>query len=207
MSDEDAKRPHVPVAQRRAQLTEAAMEVMRRDGGWALTTRNVAEEAGLAVGAVHYAFRSKTELIASVFEADIESGATTIQAALGAGGTAREIIARAMEGWVAALREDRRTELVLQELTLMGVRDPELETLARDGVEHYRESLVDFLTRLADQVDQSWDAPVEMLAELVFSQFVGLAQNWMASGDDDLLDRCVADLVGQLARRLEPPQQ
>lgn len=196
------KRAHVPVAERRRQLTEAALQVMRRDGAWSLTTRAVATEAGLPLGAVHYAYGSKAELIASVLEADIESAAAVVREALAAGGSPQEIVDRALRSWVAALRQDRFTELALQELTLMGARDPELEPLARDGVVGYRQHLEVFLQQLADHTGSAWDTPVEVLAEVVFAQFVGLAQNWLSTGDDALLDACVADLGRNLAGRL-----
>ena len=55
------KRPHLPVEQRRAQLVAAAMRVMQREGAWSLTTRAVAREAGVPLGAVHYAFGAKAD--------------------------------------------------------------------------------------------------------------------------------------------------
>ena len=47
-----AKRTHLPIEQRRAQLVAAAMRVMQRDGAWTLTTRAVAREAEATTVAV-----------------------------------------------------------------------------------------------------------------------------------------------------------
>ncbi len=80
------RRAHLPVAERRAQLVAAAMRVMQRDGAWSLTTRAVAREAGVPLGAVHYAFASKTDLVRAVFQADRERSTAVLMRAVEAGG-------------------------------------------------------------------------------------------------------------------------
>lgn len=197
-----AKRAHVPVAERRRQLIEAAMVVMRRDGAWALTTRAVAAQAGVPLGAVHYAFDSKDALIEKVLEADIESAARTFDAAAAAGGSIAEIAERVLQRWFEALREDPLTETVLQELTLMGARDESLRRLAGSAVIGYRRQLEGFLEEMARRADGEWDAPVPVLAETVFGQFVGLAQGWLCTHDDALMRACLADLAHVLQSRL-----
>lgn len=196
------KRQHVPVAQRRRQLTEAAMTVMRRDGAWSLTTRAVAKEAGVPLGAVHYAFANKSELIAAVFAADVESAVVTARSATADGGTSEEVIGRALRTWMAGLQRDSLTEAVLQELTLMGARDPELAALADRAVVDYRNGVAAFLDRVAELDGSRWDAPTQVIAEGLFAQFLGLAQNWIATGDDGLLYACVDDVISVLSGRL-----
>lgn len=196
------KRTHVPVAERRRQLTEAAMRVMRRDGAWALTTRAVAAEAGVPLGAVHYAFDSKDALIEQVLAADIESAARTVDAAVAAGGSIEEIIERVLQHWFASLRDNPLSETVLQELTLMGAREPELGRLAAAAVVGYRQELQAMLQQVADQVGGTWSRPLPVLAEGIFAQFVGLAQNWLCTRDDELMTACLADLAETLQGRL-----
>lgn len=197
-----APRVHVPVEQRREQLTEAAMQVMRRDGAWALTTRAVAKQAGVPLGAVHYAFASKSDLIASVFAADVESAARTAQSAVEAGGSAEDIVTRALRTWMTHVQSDPLIEAVLQELTLMGVRDAELEAPGRTGVVDYRNGVVAFFDQVAEQCDREWAISTTVLAEIVFSHFVGLAQNWLITRDDELLDDCVEEIIDYVCGRL-----
>ncbi|MBW8172906.1 TetR family transcriptional regulator [Ornithinimicrobium sp. Arc0846-15] len=196
------KRVHVPVATRRAQLVEAAMRVMRRDGAWALTTRAVAKDAEVPLGAVHYAFDSKTSLMRAVYAADIDSAATVLGGALNPGDDPREVLRRAVRRYAASLRLDPQVELVFQELGLMGVRDEELTALSREAVVDYRAEVARFLTQVAADAGQVWDAPVEVLAESLFGSLIGLAQNWLGTRDDALLDDCLEDVADQLARRL-----
>src|SRR5690625_5306940 len=56
------------VAERREQLIDAAINVLAREGMDAATTRRITDEAGLALGAFHYAFRNKDDLLQAVIE-------------------------------------------------------------------------------------------------------------------------------------------
>ncbi|MGB7423305.1 MAG: TetR family transcriptional regulator [Ornithinimicrobium sp.] len=198
------KRTHMPVAERRAQLVQAAQSVMLREGAWALTTRAVAAEAGVPLGAVHYAFDSKGALISAVFGADIASVAAVVSEAMSRGGTPEEIIRRAVQRYAEELRRDPKAELVVQELGLMGVRDAELAHLAAEAVTGYRAEIVSFLDGVAAVEGRQWQAPVTVIAEVFFGQLVGLAQNWLCTSDDELLDACLDEVAHQLARRLLP---
>ncbi|MGB3685985.1 MAG: TetR family transcriptional regulator [Ornithinimicrobium sp.] len=197
-----AKRAHMPVEQRRVQLVEAAMEVMRREGAWALTTRAVAAQAGVPLGVVHYAFASKDALIGAVFNADSESATAVIGRSIEAGASGEQILRRAIDEYAEALVARPRNDLVIQELGLMSARDPTLEPLGRRAVEDFRAELVRLLTRVAEVEGAAWDARVEVLAESLFGSLVGLSQNWLCSGDDELLHACLADVVDRLLGRL-----
>lgn len=56
------------VAERREQLIDAAISVLASEGIGAATTRRITDEAGLALGAFHYAFRNKDDLLEAVME-------------------------------------------------------------------------------------------------------------------------------------------
>lgn len=175
------------------------MEVMLRDGAWGLTTRAVAAQAQVSLGALHYAFDSKSDLIAAVFAADVDSAAAVLTEAIGVGGSPETVLRQAIRSYADAVRKAPTAELVLQELTLMGVRDDALRALAKEATENFRAEIARFLTYLGAGDGQ---ASVTVLAESFFAQLVGLAQNWMSTGDDALLDACLDDLAAQMAARL-----
>ena len=60
--------PRIAVDERRELLVEAAIRVMVRDGVAKATTRSIVAEAGMALAAFHYSFRSKQELLENVIE-------------------------------------------------------------------------------------------------------------------------------------------
>jgi AcrR family transcriptional regulator len=53
---------------RREQLIDATIEIMKRVGVQSLTVRAVAQEAGATLAAVHYCFRGKEEMIHAAIE-------------------------------------------------------------------------------------------------------------------------------------------
>jgi TetR/AcrR family transcriptional regulator, regulator of biofilm formation and stress response len=57
---------HVAAADRRQQFIEAAARVIQKHGVARATTRNIAEEAGAPLGALHYCFGTKEELFEAV---------------------------------------------------------------------------------------------------------------------------------------------
>ncbi len=196
------KRTHLPVEQRRAQLVAAAMRVMQREGAWALTTRAVAREAGVPLGAVHYAFGSKSELVRAVFQADRDRATALLRRAVEAGGTPTEILTRALLGYVDSVVADPGAEMVLQELTMMGGRDDDLRVAARESTEQYRSDVLDLLRRVAEASGGTWSGDVDVLAESVLGLLFGASVNWLCTGDDALFRRCATDAAETLAARL-----
>jgi AcrR family transcriptional regulator len=198
----EARRAHLPVEQRRAQLVAAAMRVMQREGAWTLTTRAVAREAGVPLGAVHYAFGSKTELVRAVFRADRDRSTALLRRAVEAGGSPAEVLTRALVGYADSVIADPGAEIVLQELTMMGGRDDDLRAAARESTEQYRGDVLDLLHRVAEASGGTWSGDVEVLAESVLGLLFGASVNWLCTGDDDLFRRCATDAARTLAARL-----
>lgn len=196
------KRPHLPVEQRRAQLVAAAMRVMQREGAWSLTTRAVAREAGVPLGAVHYAFGAKAELVRAVFQADRDRATALLRRAVEAGGTPTEVLTRALVGYADSVIADPGAEIVLQELTMMGGRDEDLRAAARESTEQYRADALDLLHRVAEASGGTWSGDVDVLAESVLGLLFGASVNWLCTGDDALFRRCVTDAAETLAARL-----
>jgi AcrR family transcriptional regulator len=178
------------------------MRVMQRDGAWSLTTRAVAREAGVPLGAVHYAFASKTELVRAVFQADQERSTAVLMRAVEAGGSPAEVLTRALSGYVDSVITDPGAEMVLQELSMMGGRDEDLHALARESTEQYRRDVLDLLHRVAGASGGTWSGDVEVLAESVLGLLFGASLNWLCTGDDALFRRCVTDAAEALAARL-----
>lgn len=203
MTPARARRPQVPMARRRVELAEAAVQVMRREGAWTVTTRAVAAEAGVPHGSVHYAFSSKHELLKAVFAADVE-GATRVFSTVDLEGGATQVLARACQAYADRLTADPETELVLQELSLMGARDPELREIVQESTATYRRLVTDLLTGVTDREGGRWDAPVELVAEQVLGVLFGSAASWLVGRDDDLLRATLSDLAALTASRWGP---
>ncbi|MGD8150679.1 TetR/AcrR family transcriptional regulator [Ornithinimicrobium sp. Y1694] len=203
MTPPRARRPQVPMEQRRAELTEVALRVMAREGAWALTTRALAKEADVPHGSVHYAFSSKAEIVRAVIQADTDS-AVQIFGAVGVdGATPGETLGRAFTAYLDRLIADPQTELVLQELTLMAVRDPELAALMAESSVGYDQSLGRLLATLAEQTGRTWDAPLPVIVEQLLGLLFGTTQAWLLHRDDERLRSALADAARLYGARLE----
>jgi AcrR family transcriptional regulator len=141
------------VEERREQLVDAAIEVLAAEGLTKATTRRITDHAGLALGAFHYAFRSKDDLLQAV----IERIASRVEQAFS------EAVSEPSHGLQRALREMVQNfwqlaetapdlQLAQYELTVHALRDPRLKPLAIAQYERY----VDAVSRQLDRID---DAP------------------------------------------------
>ena len=196
------RRRQVPVAQRRAQLADAALRVMKRDGAWTVTTRAVAAEAGVPHGSVHYAFTTKEALLEAVIAADTEHAIAYLNAAAARSGTPAQALAAATGAYANAVRSDPETELVLQELTLMAAREPRLRELMTRSHETYRAGTTALLAELARRHDARWDAPVDVVADHLLGALFGSGTMWLVERDDARFDAALADLARATAARL-----
>lgn len=76
--------------QRREQIVRAALRLVRRAGVYGFTTADVADEAGVSRGILHYHFQSKDEIIReALFLLLVEFGRRAAEAVISAGGPAR----------------------------------------------------------------------------------------------------------------------
>ncbi|SJN16989.1 Transcriptional regulator, TetR family [Micrococcus lylae] len=200
------KRTHVPLEQRRRELTETAVRVMARDGAWALTTRAVAKEAGMPHGTVHYAFSSKNELLREVMRLDIshlsDLAAAQREREISSAQDVRHAVAEVFTAYADSVMADPDTETAYFELSLMAARDPELRALSGQSQGEYRAVVAQLLEDMAARTGLAWDADVALVAEQALSGLFGAAVGWLEHRDDALFRALIDDAAEVLARRL-----
>lgn len=119
------------VAERRTQLIDAAIDVLARDGIGAATTRRITDEAGLALGAFHYAFASKDDLLHAVIERFSTGMETVLQdAILEPDASLEDLGEQLIRGYWRYVEETPQLQLAQYELTVHALRDPRLRPLA-----------------------------------------------------------------------------
>lgn len=120
-----------PVDERRAQLVDAAITVLARDGLAGSTTRRITQEAGLALGAFHYAFASKSDLLRAVIERYADNIADVLAATIADDINDLATFARhVLEGYWSIIEDTPDLQLAQYELTVLALRDPDLRDLA-----------------------------------------------------------------------------
>jgi AcrR family transcriptional regulator len=178
------------VDERREQLIDATVAVLASDGLAAATTRRITDEAGLALGAFHYAFRSKDELLRAVIER-MASQISDVLDRLADG--ARRDLPSAVEAFIRGVWDyveaNPEVQLAQYELTIHALRDPSLRELASWQYDRYSEITVQAL-------DGVPGAPTG-------DDLVELSRFLVATLDGLILHHCVQGDLESARRRLE----
>ncbi|WP_418959781.1 TetR/AcrR family transcriptional regulator [Streptomyces tritici] len=176
--------PRLSADDRREQLVEAAIRVMIRDGVARTTTRAVVAEAEVPLGAFHYCFRSKEELLQSVTERIMERTLAPPRD-LPEGTTPGEAIRAHLHAYWDGVRSRPEEHLVTYELTQYALRRPELTVVARRQYRHYVAVGSDYLDALARALRIRWTVPLPVLARHGTAVLDGLTLTWLIDRDDE----------------------
>lgn len=187
-------------ADRRRRLCEAAVTVALRDGIAGLTTRAVAEEAGLTAAMVGYEFDSKDGLLLAVLE-HIHAGVrdTLASAPLaGARDPATALVTLADTYWAHA-QATPALQRAQYELTLHALALPGGEAIARAQYRGYLLAVTNALA-LATPLPA---ARLQEVAGAAIAVVDGLILQWLATGDAAACTRRLALGMRALQRSLQ----
>ncbi|MER5867571.1 TetR family transcriptional regulator C-terminal domain-containing protein [Kitasatospora sp. NPDC002040] len=192
----------MPSAERRRQLTEAAIRAMTRDGVARTTTRSIAAEAGLSLSVFHYCFDSKQALLESVITTITEHSVTMVRDAIRPQATLRETVRAGFQAYWAHVVANPAEHMLTYELTQYALRQPGFEHLARRQYELYTETYRELIEQLAKTMEFELLVPVPVLARYLAAMTDGLTVNFLVLGDPeaaaevlDLVTEHVAGLV------------
>ncbi|NGO46314.1 TetR/AcrR family transcriptional regulator [Streptomyces ureilyticus] len=197
----------MPSAERRRQLTEAAIRAMTRDGVPRTTTRSIAAEAGVSLSVFHYCFDSKQALIESVIETITGHYVTVVKEAIRPKATLRETIGAGFQAYWDHVSANPGEHMLTYELTQYALRQPGFEHLARRQYELYSATYAELIEQLRHSMNFELRVPVPVLARYLAAMTDGLTLNFLVLGDDaawaDILDT-ITDHVAGLVRDEAP---
>lgn len=159
--------PRMPAAERRAQLLDAAIAIIARDGYGAVSIDGIAREAGVSRTVVYGVFDSLNELLYALLDRQEQRALAQLIDALPAGldgGRLDVTIVAVIRRWVHAVAGDPVTWRPIL-LSPEGTPAPVRERIARD-----RELL---RTRIRDLLDAT---PLRTHAELAAHAAIGLGE-------------------------------
>ncbi|MFE7858179.1 TetR/AcrR family transcriptional regulator [Streptomyces sp. NPDC057403] len=189
-----------PSAERRTQLTEAAIRAMARDGVPRTTTRSIAAEAGVSLSVFHYCFDSKQALIESVITTLTDHSVIVVKEALRPKATLEETVRAGFRAYWDHVRAHPDEHLLTYELTQYALREPGFEHLARRQHELYASAFAELIERLRLDRDLELTVPVAVLARYLAAVTDGLTLNFLVLGDEsawsEILDTVVAHIAG-----------
>lgn len=201
--------PRRSAEESRENLVDAAIRVMVRDGVAAASTRAIVAEAGLPLGAFHYCFRSKAELLHSVIETIM---AKTLPPTVTDGVTPEDggrrdpaaVIGGSIDAYWRRIQAEPDEQMVTYELTQYALRHPELADVARAQYRQYRDVFREYLEAIASVADVRWTVDVAVLARYGFGVMDGLTLNWLIDRDDAQARAALDEFAGYLIGAAEP---
>jgi AcrR family transcriptional regulator len=179
--------------ERREQLLDAAVEVIAEQGLNRATTRAITDRAGLALGAFHYVFSSKDELLEAVIhrvvrDIDATMAETASAATSEAAGslTGEALVVEQLRGFLLRawpyFERSRSLQLAQYELTLHALREPAKHHLAVHQYQLLVGTVAAMLRGLTDVLD---DDASDELARFVVATIDGLLLQWLVEQDHD----------------------
>ncbi|MFF4658483.1 TetR/AcrR family transcriptional regulator [Streptomyces sp. NPDC001381] len=190
----------MPSAERRRQLTEAAIRAMARDGVPRTTTRSIAAEAGVSLSVFHYCFDSKQALVESVITTLTAHSVSVVKEAILPRATLEETVRAGFQAYWDHVRAHPDEHMLTYELTQYALRQPGFEHLARRQYELYEEAYAELTEELCRTMDLRLGVPVPVLARYLAAMTDGLTLNYLVLGDaaawTDILDTVTAHIAG-----------
>lgn len=193
-----ATREHRPAAERREQLLDAAVEVMRAGGVAAATTRAVAERAGLPQGAFHYCFRSKDDLFEALLDRELDASLGRAWDAVAGSDDLEDSIRAGLGAILDRVRADPEYHLLTAELVDVATRTPALAHVARREHAAYVQHVEQMLSRWQESAGATLAVAPGSLAEGLVAASTGITSVWLSTRDDAAADRSIALLAAGL---------
>lgn len=198
----------LPSAERRRQLTEAAIRAMTRDGVPRTTTRSIAAEASVSLSVFHYCFESKQELIESVITTITGHYVTLVRDAIRPRETLRETVRAGFQAYWDHVSAHPGEHMLTYELTQYALREPGFEHLARRQYEMYCDTYADLIAQLRVSMGFELTVPVPVLARYLAAMTDGLTLNFLVLGDDTtwtgILDTITDHVAGLVCEEVRP---
>ncbi|WP_062292528.1 TetR/AcrR family transcriptional regulator [Demequina phytophila] len=173
----------MPLAERRAALVDATLAVVERDGLSGASARTIVTQAGMPLGALHYAFTSIEDLMAAAVDAVTEQERLAVEHLLAHDGTVEEALRAGLTAYVDLLAERPARELAYLELMLHASR------VRLDGppaAGRYAPSyavVAGLLDGVAARAGATWATPPDVLARHAVAMLDGITTTWLADHD------------------------
>ncbi|MFI5980718.1 TetR/AcrR family transcriptional regulator [Streptomyces sp. NPDC051555] len=195
----------MPLAERRRQLTAAAIRAMTRDGVSRTTTRSIAAEAGVSLSVFHYCFDSKQALLEAVLTTISDDYITVVREAIRPRATLHETVRAGFRAYWDHVAAHPGEHMLTYELTQYALREPGFEHLARRQYALYCDTYAQLLEELGQRIDFELLVPVPMLARYLAAMTDGVTLNFLVLGDAaaaaDILDMITDHVAGLIRER------
>ena len=149
----------------RAKILQAAFAVLSRQGYENTSTKDIAEEAGVAQGLIHYYFKSKQQLVLEVLAFVCEKVEHGLEGEAGA--------MEAFEHTKTMLRESRDSNALYIQLIGVSLHDPVIGPGVRDFIRTSRDGVEEKARQVLAERELD-PAPASGIAAVVWAAILGI---------------------------------
>lgn len=196
------------VEERRAHLIEAAIGLAEKKGVAGVTTRDVAQAAGVSLGVVHYCFENKDALMTELVKAlsmelrDSVDANETVWQEVGSGKEAlQKLIRSGLELMWLNIEATPERQLLTYETTTYALREgeqtPAKIAIAREQYNFNDSTVADVLEHARDATGNQWSVPVQTLSRFTLNVIDGLVLRWLVDNDSESV-RVQLDLLSEM---------
>ncbi len=196
------------VEERRAHLIEAAIGLAEKKGVAGVTTRDVAQAAGVSLGVVHYCFENKDALMTELVKAlsmelrDSVDANETVWQDVGSGKEALQKLIRAgLELMWLNIEATPERQLLTYETTTYALREgeqtPAKLAIAREQYNFNDSTVADIIEHARDATANQWSVPLPTLSRFMLNAIDGIVLRWLVDNDSEAV-RAQLDLLSQM---------
>jgi AcrR family transcriptional regulator len=149
----------------RERILQAAFDVLSRDGYENTSIKQIAEQAGVAQGLVHYYFKSKQGLVMAVLQFVCQKLELGVQGEAGA--------LAAFEDTKQKIRDDRGSNSLYVQLIGIALHDPEVGAGMRDFIREQRGHVEDIARQVFAEREMD-PTPARGIAGAVWGAVLGI---------------------------------
>lgn len=189
---------------RRAELLEAAIRVMARDGVAKATTRAIVNEADMTLGAFHYCFESRAQLLELVTETLTERYVAEVRGLFAPHKQIRDSVLDSLHAFWKGFEANPGEHQISYELTQYALRNAGFENVAKRQYEIFLRAFASLLELAADSAGIEWTVPVPVLARYVQSVIDGLNVSWLVDRNSDDCQAALELLADHLILHARP---
>jgi AcrR family transcriptional regulator len=167
----------VKAEETRERILDAALRLFREHGFDHTTMRDIASEAGMAVGAAYYHFRSKEDLVMAFYVRTADEARTLLPARLDRSSDLKKRLRSVLDVKFEQFSEHRRLLVALSRIGIdpahpLSPFGPETEPMRRESIESFRAAIEGSSSRVPKDLQRD-------LPQLLWLYQMGVILFWM----------------------------
>jgi AcrR family transcriptional regulator len=160
-------------------IIRSAYAIMGRDGFVNVSLSDIAREAGVSKALLHYYFKNKEELVGEIYRYAMSEYLETAVSIFSESVPLEEKVGKLFEAFYAYIQKNPDWFVVVMELTLLGIKDPERTQEIFAQHVHIRDLTAGVLRKARDEEKLSTDVDVDVVASIMVAMANGFSMSYL----------------------------